>query len=164
LLVLGAPAVPSAWIVPAIEASPKTTITTGFAPAKFNVTPPAIVSPRNAIAARAGPPVWLMACAAGMVCPQTAPPQFVPSNVTVPAQLRLTGATGESDESCADVRLAGVYANVVEEHAAGIPGLTSTHWKPSNAPVPVQFDPQATSFRPAAATHLPLLQALSLVQ
>jgi hypothetical protein len=45
-----------------------------------------------------------------------------------------------------------------------MPGDASAHPNPSAAPVPVQPDPQETSFWPVVLTHLPLVQLPSLVQ
>jgi hypothetical protein len=60
-------------------------------------------------------------------------------------------------------KLLGVYPNDGPQ-AAGMPGDASAHPNPSAAPVPVQPDPQETSFWPVVLTHLPLVQLPSLVQ
>jgi hypothetical protein len=111
-----------------------------------------------------GPPDWVTVVGVGRVCEQVAPLHAVPLKVTVPAHVRATGATGVSEVTAVVPRFFGAYANGDVEHAAGMPGLVSWHWKPSAAPVPVQLDPQDASFRPAAITHLPLVHWLSLVQ
>jgi hypothetical protein len=109
-----------------------------------------------------GPPDWVTVFGAGSVCEHVAPVQPDPLNVTVPAQVRATGPTGVSDASCVDVRLLGVYPKL-PEHEAGMPGAPSWQPNPSAAPEPLQ-PVQLTSFWPAALTHLPLVQSVSLVQ
>jgi hypothetical protein len=97
--VFAVPAEPSAWIVPAMDAVPKTTSITAWLPVKLNVVPDPIVSDWRARTSIVGPPLGVTVLTLGNDWPHVAPDQLVPLKVTVPEQVRLTAATGVSPAS-----------------------------------------------------------------
>jgi hypothetical protein len=94
-------------------------------------------------------------------CPAQEPVVKVPLDELYVALQSVVAAAGGA--WLEGLKLLGVYPKP-KAHAAGMPFATSSQPKPSAVPVPVQFEPQETSFWPVVLTHLPLLHWLSAVQ